>query len=234
MNKSKNTVYSRAAGPAVRLVLSLMIGAVCSISLAAQQPTTNPRPAAKVSDSGSRQYVVIEKPRAGYTERAKYNGVEGTVRLTVELLASGKVGEVKPLTYLSDGLTEQAIAAAKKIRFRPKMFEGKPVDAVLTADYTFSLYYENEDEDIVQRVAITRQPRPEIDASELPAGTPRKISVKVFFGTDGRAAIVNTLVQLPEEQQAKLREAVGKIRFRPAVHRSGKKAGVTKLIEYEL
>jgi len=99
---------------------------------------TQPAKAA-APEGATRTYRVTEKPRASYTEQAKYNGVEGSVRLRVELLANGTVGAVTPLSSLPYGLTEQAIAAARKIRFQPKLINGTPVDAELTAEYTFSL-----------------------------------------------------------------------------------------------
>lgn len=175
---------------------------------------------------------VTEKPRAQYTETAKYNGIEGSVRLRVELLASGKVGEITPLSYLSHGLTDQAIAAAKQIRFTPKTIAGTPVDSSVTVEYTFSLYYEDDDPEITTKVEILRMPKPEIDPSELPASANRKIELKVFFGSSGRASVVNTLSPLPATLQNPVREAVDKIKFRPAVHRSGKRSGVTKVIVY--
>lgn len=176
---------------------------------------------------------VTEKPRAHYTETAKYNGVEGSVRLRVELLASGMVGEITPLSYLSHGLTDQAIAAAKQIRFTPKTIAGTPVDSSVTIEYTFSLYYEDDDPEITTKVEILRMPKPEIDPSELPAAANRRIELKVFFGSSGRASVVNTLSPIPAKLQNAVREAVDRIKFRPAIHRSGKRSGVTKVIVYE-
>ena len=41
---------------------------------------------------------------------------------------------------LSHGLTEQAIAAARKIRFTPAMRDGKPVSLIGSLEFTFNLY----------------------------------------------------------------------------------------------
>lgn len=177
---------------------------------------------------------ILDKPRAPYTEIAKRNGIEGSVRLRVELLASGEIGEIAILSHLPHGLTEQAQAAAKQIRFEPKTIQGKPVDSSVSVEYTFSLYHENDDADIISKVEILRMPKPEINASELPSSANGRIELKVFFSSDGRASIVNTVTPVPFDLQARLRDAVEKIRFRAAVHRSGKRSGVTKIVVYEL
>ena len=192
-----------------------------------------PTDAVKQDSADIKIAKVTSKPRAPYTETAKYNGIEGSVRLRVELLANGTIGEIVPLSHLSHGLTEQAVEAAKQIRFEPKTIKGVPVDSSVTMEYTFSLYYEDDDPEITQKVEILRMPKPEIDASELPASANKRIELKVFFGSQGRASVVNTLSPVPAMLQNKVREAVDRIRFRPAIHRSGKRSGVTKIVVYE-
>ncbi|HZF40058.1 MAG TPA: energy transducer TonB [Blastocatellia bacterium] len=41
---------------------------------------------------------------------------------------------------LDHGLTEQAIEAARKIRFTPAMRDGKPVSVIGSLEFTFDLY----------------------------------------------------------------------------------------------
>ncbi|MDM7922534.1 MAG: energy transducer TonB [Pyrinomonadaceae bacterium] len=222
-----------------RVAVTIAFCAFTAVSVSAQgeepkgRVISQERAPAPSNSANIKEVAITDKPRAGYTETAKHNGIEGSVRLRVEFLADGTIGEVVPLSDLPYGLTEKAIAAAKQIRFVPKSFHGKPVDSTTTVEYTFSLYYEDEDAEITSKVDITRMPKPEILASELPASANRKIQLKVFFGTNGKAAIVNTLTPVPRELQDRLREAVEGIRFRPAVHRSGKRSGVTKVIVYE-
>ena len=85
-------------------------------------------------------YRIISKPRPNYTEAARTNQVTGSVLLKVTLLASGQVGSVTPVRRLPHGLTEQAIAAAKQIRFEPKKVNGVPVPVTVTLDYGFTIY----------------------------------------------------------------------------------------------
>ena len=54
--------------------------------------------------------------------------------------ASGKVTHlivIKPLGY---GLDEEAVKAAKAIRFEPFMRDGKPVSVVKRIEYSFTIY----------------------------------------------------------------------------------------------
>lgn len=83
---------------------------------------------------------ILSKPKAAYTDAARSNGIEGHVRLKVMLLASGQVGSIVPVSKLPYGLTEQAIAAARKIRFEPKKVDGVPVTTTVTFDYGFNIY----------------------------------------------------------------------------------------------
>ncbi|HUR97697.1 MAG TPA: TonB family protein [Pyrinomonadaceae bacterium] len=83
---------------------------------------------------------ITYQPKATYTDTARSNNVQGAVRLKITLLASGQVGAIVPVTRLPDGLTEKAIAAAKQIRFEPKMVNGVPVSVIVTREYTFTIY----------------------------------------------------------------------------------------------
>jgi len=83
---------------------------------------------------------IISKPKATYTDPARQNQIQGTVRLRVTFTASGQIGSVSPVSGLPYGLTEQAIAAAKQIRFEPAKKNGVPVPSVRVIEYSFSIY----------------------------------------------------------------------------------------------
>lgn len=85
-------------------------------------------------------YKIISKPQAHYTDEARANNVEGTVRLKVVLLATGNIGSIQVVERLPDGLTEHAIAAARHIRFHPKRINGVPQSVIVTLDYSFNIY----------------------------------------------------------------------------------------------
>jgi periplasmic protein TonB len=83
---------------------------------------------------------IIAKPRASYTDEARKNQVQGTVRLRVTFSASGQITGVSAINGLPNGLTEQAIAAARQIRFTPEKRNGSAVSVVKTIEYNFNLY----------------------------------------------------------------------------------------------
>lgn len=94
------------------------------------------KPSQRTSDA----MRIVSKPRAQYTDEARQNNVQGKVVLRVVFLASGNIGSVEPISNLPDGLTEQAIEAAKRIQFEPKLENGRPVSSIKSVEYLFAIY----------------------------------------------------------------------------------------------
>ena len=95
----------------------------------------------KVNKGGITQAVkIITKPRANYTDAAREKLVQGTVVLKVTFLASGAVGQITIVKGLSGGLTEQAVAAARSIRFEPAKVNGNAVSVTKTIEYNFAIF----------------------------------------------------------------------------------------------
>jgi len=88
----------------------------------------------------ARKAGIISKPEPIYTELARKNGVKGTVTLKAIFDTSGKVFVPEVVEGLKDGLTEEAIEAAKNIRFLPAEKDGKPVTVQVQIEYNFDLY----------------------------------------------------------------------------------------------
>ncbi len=210
------------------ICLAAVVMTFSAISATAQSPATPAR-----STVATRSARVWDKPGPGYTDSARQRGVEGTVKLRVTLLANGQVGEVVPLSYLSYGLTDQAIAAAKQIRFEPKRINGVAVDETTTVEYRFRLYFKDEDKVIRTKVAIVGRTQPQLTAEEVAKLPERKVTVNVFFGTDGKPVAYGYVTDVPLALRAKFGDAVEQIRYRPAVHASGRRVAVTKIIEYQ-
>ena len=82
--------------------------------------------------------IILEKPEAEYTEEARRNNVRGTVVLKVTLSGSGLVLVDSVETGLPHGLTEMAIAAARRIVFEPARRGGRPVAHRATVEYVFA------------------------------------------------------------------------------------------------
>ena len=83
---------------------------------------------------------ILSKQEPSYTERARQNGVSGTVILRAIFTADGQVKYIIVVRGLPDGLTEQSIAVARKIKFVPAMRDGKPVSMFMQLEYNFNLY----------------------------------------------------------------------------------------------
>lgn len=86
--------------------------------------------------------TITSKPRPIYTDSARQNNVQGTVQVQVVLDRSGTVGTIKVVSGsdLGYGLPEQAIAAARQIKFTPAVKNGRPVSVQVTLEYYFSIY----------------------------------------------------------------------------------------------
>jgi TonB family protein len=87
----------------------------------------------------SKKVVIKDKPVPEYTLIARQHGVEGVVVLRAVFRSSGKVTNIQATKTLPDGLTDQAIDAAKRIKFDPAEKDGHPVAMFLQLEYHFSL-----------------------------------------------------------------------------------------------
>jgi len=90
-------------------------------------------------DVGTRPRV-ISKPEPHYTEEARRAQITGTVILRVVFSSSGDVTNINAMQKLGGGLTENAIAAARQIRFVPATKNGHPVSMYMQLEYNFNLY----------------------------------------------------------------------------------------------
>jgi len=83
---------------------------------------------------------ILSKPEPPYTEEARKNLITGTVVLRVVFSNSGEVTNIRAIQPLPMGLTEKAIAAARRIRFLPATRNGHPVSVYVQLEYSFNLY----------------------------------------------------------------------------------------------
>jgi TonB family protein len=103
-------------------------------------------PAPKVAqamDSGpaTTPVEITYKPNPVYTEEARNMKLEGEVLLEVAFASNGTLHVNRVVRGLGHGLDEAAIAAANKIRFKPALRYGTPVDATAVVHVTFQLAY---------------------------------------------------------------------------------------------
>jgi TonB family protein len=98
-------------------------------AIAARAPTPPPATAAQI----------LGKPRPAYTEEARRLEIEGEVQLEVVFGASGAVYILRVVRGLGHGLDENAVIAAKGIRFVPAKRDGHTVDSTAMVHIIFQL-----------------------------------------------------------------------------------------------
>jgi TonB family protein len=79
------------------------------------------------------------KPNPVYTDEARSLKLQGEVLLEVSFSANGTLHVNRVVRGLGHGLDEAAIAAANKIRFKPALRSGQPVDSTAVVHVTFQL-----------------------------------------------------------------------------------------------
>ncbi|MFY9608613.1 MAG: energy transducer TonB [Blastocatellia bacterium] len=83
--------------------------------------------------------VALNLPRPNYTEEARKNKIQGTVRARVLVGSDGLVKQVTIVRGLPEGLNEEAIRAAFQIRFRPATRSGRTVPYWTTLEVDFNI-----------------------------------------------------------------------------------------------
>jgi TonB family protein len=125
---SKRRVAVRATVLGALMTAFLFAPWFLGTSRAADEPTA-PKPLASCMTQPS------------YPEQELKAGVEGTVYLNVEILASGKIGKItsKQEVERHPAFTASATAAIAKWCFEPAMLNGKPVDISVVIPVRFKL-----------------------------------------------------------------------------------------------
>jgi TonB family protein len=95
------------------------------------------------SDSGpaTTPVEITFKPNPVYTDEARSLKLEGEVLLEVSFSVNGTLHVNRVVRGLGHGLDEAAIAAANKIRFKPALRNGQPVDSTAIVHVVFQLAY---------------------------------------------------------------------------------------------
>jgi protein TonB len=87
-----------------------------------------------------RKAIIVWKTEPMYTEEARQNRVTGTVVLRAVLSSRGSVINIKNMSELPHGLTENSVSATRKMKFIPAMKDGKYVSCWIQLEFNFSLF----------------------------------------------------------------------------------------------
>jgi len=109
---------------------------------AGQQPAANSETAESIFPGRdvTHKVSVINKPEPRYTKEARKNQITGTVVLRAVFSSSGAVTRIAAISKLPDGLTDQAIGAARQIKFIPAIKDGRFVSMWMELQYNFNLF----------------------------------------------------------------------------------------------
>lgn len=163
----------------------------------------------------TRRAVIDFRPEPGFTEEARRNNVEGIVRLRVVLNRSGEVTDIGVIKGLPDGLTEKAVAAARRIRFTPAEKDGHKVSQYAVLEYNFAVPYDEKDVD--ERAVILAQPEAAYTEEARREGVRGKVVLRVtLLGYGGGVAVDSVESGLPHGLTERAVEATRRIRFEPA------------------
>ena len=162
----------------------------------------------------TKRALITFKPGPGFTEEARKNDVEGVVRLRAVLAASGQVVSISVVKGLPDGLTEKAVAAARRIRFTPAQKDGRPVSQYVVLEYNFIITVDEDDVD--ERAVILEKPPAEYTEEARRHNTRGKVRLRVTLTSFGPATVESVEEELPHGLTQKAVEAAQRIKFKPA------------------
>ena len=86
-----------------------------------------------------RKVQILSQPDPRYTTEAVRQNVVGVVKLKAVFTGDGEIKDIEVLNGLPDGLSENAVAVARKITFNPAVKDGKPVSVRMVLVYRFDL-----------------------------------------------------------------------------------------------
>ncbi|MFZ0860550.1 MAG: energy transducer TonB [Candidatus Sulfotelmatobacter sp.] len=118
-------------------------GAIATGGFGSEQVVRGGGPKIAQPDSGpaSTPVEITFKPNPAYTDEARSMKLEGEVLLEVSFSANGTLHVNRVVRGLGHGLDEAAVAAANKIRFKPALRSGEPIDSTAIVHVTFQLAY---------------------------------------------------------------------------------------------
>ncbi len=107
------------------------------------QEVAQPTHVQRTLDSGppTTAVEITYKPNPVYTNEARNLKLEGEVLLEVLFGANGQLHVNSVVRGLGHGLDEAAVAAAGKIRFKPALRNGQPMDSTAIVHVSFQLAY---------------------------------------------------------------------------------------------
>lgn len=179
-----------------------------------------------------RPLTLLAKPKPPYTDLARQNCIIGFVRLKVVFKADGSIGTISVEKALPFGLTETAIAAARRIKFEPTLVNGISTTTSKPVEYSFDIYTdENDDKDIKHKAKIKVDPVFDLSDSDLKSLRSSGTKLKISLRGDGIASLYEVNPNVDDTIRQVLEQGVSRIKFSPAVLKGGCSISVTREIK---
>jgi TonB family protein len=138
----KGTVASADFGSGIATAGSAARGSVSTGGFGSEQLVhSGPKIAQLDSGPATTPVEITFKPNPAYTDEARALKLEGEVLLEVLFGADGTLHVNRVVRGLGHGLDEAAIAAANKMRFKPALRMGQPVDSTAIVHVWFQMAY---------------------------------------------------------------------------------------------
>jgi len=143
-----STIPAKPFGDATQTLVSVIDGVGTSPGPGETGVGTSPGPdkpglrdGAIVGGPGVTLPIPILRATPKYTVEAMRARIQGVAMIECVVLPDGTVGDARVTRSLDRvfGLDEEAIAAAKRWRFRPGLLNGKPVPVIVTIELAFSV-----------------------------------------------------------------------------------------------
>ena len=116
-------------------------GSVQSSGFGSQEVAQNTAHIQRVDSPSTTSVEITYKPNPVYTEEARNLKLEGEVLLEVDFAANGQLHVKRIVRGLGHGLDEAAIVAANRMRFKPALRVGQPMDSTAIVHVVFELAY---------------------------------------------------------------------------------------------
>lgn len=173
--------------------------------------------------SGTLRPRILSKEYAKYTEAARQAGIVGTVVVSVVYGEDGIIRDIRVIRGLPYGLMEQAIYAAKKIRFEPAYRNGEPVSVRASLEFTFNLYsryggpdYWQAGDGSVGNPELIEVKKPEYTEAARKNRVEGDVRLLVIFRSNGKIGHIDVIEGLPDGLTDKAIDAAKAIKFKPA------------------
>jgi TonB family protein len=137
----KGTVASADFGNGVATASKGNGGTVATGGFGSEQVVHSGPKIAQAQGPATNAVEITYKPQPVYTDEARSLKLEGEVLLEVMFNANGTLHVNRVVRGLGHGLDEAAIAAANKMRFKPALRMGQPVDSTAIVHVLFQLAY---------------------------------------------------------------------------------------------